>query len=106
MDKVVETKNHCVPPVPGCRRGAGTTLLWPAAGAGCVPSEKVTGPRCAGAVWRRAGRSGAAEPAPVSVVSSAGAGGGGGVDRRLDTIYLRSMVTLLCWSAGNFGPIK
>ena len=47
MDKVVETKNHCVPPVPGCRRGAGTTLLWPAAGAGCVPSEKVTGPRCA-----------------------------------------------------------
>ena len=99
MDKVVETKNHCVPPVPGCRRGAGTTLLWPAAGAGCVPSEKVTGPRCAGAVWRRAGRSGAAEPAPVSVVSSAGAGGG-------VAIYLRSMVTLLWWAAGNFCPIK
>ena len=97
---MVETKNHCVPPpVPGCRRGAGTTLLWPAAGAGCVPSEKVTGPRCAGAVWRRAGRSGAAEPAPVTVVSSAGAGGG-------VAIYLRSMVTLLWWSAGNFCPIK
>ena len=106
MDKVVETKNHCVPS-PGarlpawCRHYAAVARCWCWV---CPIGESHRAALCPVLVWRRAGRSGAAEPAPVTVVSSAGAGDG--VARRLDTIYLRSMVTLLWWSAGNFCPIK